>query len=363
MSNAPTPQRLWLLDLARFSAAMMVVLVHFGAHNWRDDQYQTIRYSALEAWVEYGFMGVPLFFMISGFVICMSANGRFWARFAAMRCLRIYPALWLACTISYLSIMEFGHDHRFYEVSFGQYITSMFLVHIPFGFRPIDGVYWSLVSEMTFYAWVTLILALKQFHNLHRFLWAWAIVSAPLLFVNLVGIDRLFIPESAGFFIAGVVFYFLYQERHNNAPKRKSHWALLAVSMALNCTYLIGHVDNVNEQFHLSLTAESCIAMVVSFYALFFVLVYSKPLYSSPLWVKIGLLTYPLYLLHNTVGTFVINHVLTEEPFKYGQLALVTFGCILVSWWFTKYLEQPSTRWIKPIAYNIQERLFPSPKQ
>ena len=132
--------------------------------------------------------------------------------------------------------------------------------------------------------------------------------------------------------------------------------------MALNCTYLIGHVDKVNEQFHLALTAEACIGMVVGFYALFFLLVYDKPRYSSALWVKIGLLTYPLYLLHNTVGTFMINHLLTEAPYKYGQLALVTIGCIVISWWFIKFLEQPFTKFLKPIAYNIQERLFPSPK-
>jgi peptidoglycan/LPS O-acetylase OafA/YrhL len=364
MSKPTTSQRLWLLDMARFAAAMMVVMVHFGAHNWRDDQYQTIRYPALEAWTEYGFMGVPLFFMISGFVICLSAQGRFWARFAAARCLRIYPALWIACSISYLLILAFGHDHRFYDVSFGQYITSMFLVHIPFGFRPIDGVYWSLVAEMTFYAWITLILALKQFHHLHRFLWGWAAISLPLLYVDAGAIERFFIPDFAGFFIAGVAFYFLYQARHHHAEKRMHHWGLLAVSMLLNCLYFVQHVNKVNPLFDgLHLTAETCILYLAAFYGLFFVLLYDKPRYSSPFWVTLGLLTYPLYLLHNTVGTFAINHLLTEGPFQYAQLGMVILGCILVSWWFTKYLEAPFTKWLRPIVYSVQERLFSDPKK
>lgn len=44
----------------------------------------------------YGWLGVEIFFVVSGFVICMSAWGRGVGEFAASRISRLFPAYWAA---------------------------------------------------------------------------------------------------------------------------------------------------------------------------------------------------------------------------------------------------------------------------
>lgn len=77
------------LDGLRGIAALAVVLSHFtGTHNLR---YVDDPAPLFDAW--WGGFGVQLFFMISGFVILMSAErARRASDFAIARIARLYPA-------------------------------------------------------------------------------------------------------------------------------------------------------------------------------------------------------------------------------------------------------------------------------
>ena len=55
---------------------------------------------ALGRWAAYGAMGVPLFFVISGFVVLMTAWGRDVPHFVASRVGRLFPAYWAAVVIA-----------------------------------------------------------------------------------------------------------------------------------------------------------------------------------------------------------------------------------------------------------------------
>src|SRR3954449_2116977 len=69
--------RLAALDGLRFVAALAVALTHYvglGGHWWHADT--KILFPHIQFPASYGFFGVELFFLISGFVICMSS----WAR-------------------------------------------------------------------------------------------------------------------------------------------------------------------------------------------------------------------------------------------------------------------------------------------
>ena len=93
--------RLAILDGLRLVAALMVVSYHYisradawgrgGRHG-----FPTIVDSA----AHYGFFGVELFFLISGFVICMSAMGRGLGEFFVARVVRLYPAYWFAILLT-----------------------------------------------------------------------------------------------------------------------------------------------------------------------------------------------------------------------------------------------------------------------
>jgi len=85
--------RLAALDGLRLVAALAVAGYHYTVA-WRIDGTHLPQYflpHAVHVTV-YGFLGVELFFLISGFVICMSAWGRPLGAYFTSRVSRLYPA-------------------------------------------------------------------------------------------------------------------------------------------------------------------------------------------------------------------------------------------------------------------------------
>ena len=72
---AVNAKRFYELDLLRFVAAFSVVLYHYSFRGYAADGLSALPYLALAPVTKYGFMGVDLFFLISGFVIMMTASG------------------------------------------------------------------------------------------------------------------------------------------------------------------------------------------------------------------------------------------------------------------------------------------------
>ena len=105
------------LDAVRFFSACAVCVFHLGFYAWAAE------YSSMErifahaatfdlltpiAWM--GWIGVQIFFVISGFVIANSANGATPFGFLRSRMLRLWPAAWVCATITLLVRMAWGED-------------------------------------------------------------------------------------------------------------------------------------------------------------------------------------------------------------------------------------------------------------
>ena len=87
------------LDLLRFIAALAVVFFHYTFLNAvRFNQIPT--YPILGDFSKYGYMGVELFFMISGFVILMTTINKSPVDFVISRVSRLYPAFWIALSLT-----------------------------------------------------------------------------------------------------------------------------------------------------------------------------------------------------------------------------------------------------------------------
>ena len=56
----------------------------------------------------YGYLGVDMFFTISGFVVLLSAWGRRPRDFVISRVVRLYPAFWTAVTITAVVVILLG---------------------------------------------------------------------------------------------------------------------------------------------------------------------------------------------------------------------------------------------------------------
>ena len=92
LALAPTKARhdyLPGLDLVRFLSAVSVAAFHLTRRNYGDPTL-----------MPFGWVGVEVFFVISGLVIANSAGGATPSSFAANRFLRLYPGAWCSAAIT-----------------------------------------------------------------------------------------------------------------------------------------------------------------------------------------------------------------------------------------------------------------------
>src|SRR5882724_4206152 len=119
------------LDGLRFLAALMVIAFHFGFRGHAESGYLSLDFPELSPVVRYGYLGVPLFFMISGYVIPWSIKGRTLRYFAAHRFIRLYPTFWF-CLVFTLLVEHLTNSTRLYP-NFSTTLANLTMVPTWFG--------------------------------------------------------------------------------------------------------------------------------------------------------------------------------------------------------------------------------------
>ena len=160
------------LDLLRFMAAAGVVLFH--AMNW---PAHPVAFNAVST---YGSLGVTLFFMISGFVILMTAQHRSGIEFVTSRIARLYPSFWIGVLLSTLALTFLAHEPPSPAVIAANLTMQPHAVDQPY----LDQVYWTLVVEMKFYALIWLVIVTKQMKRVETLLTLWLGMAALAAFVT-----------------------------------------------------------------------------------------------------------------------------------------------------------------------------------
>jgi len=155
MSNGTKTQTLHLLQIYRGFAAVSVVCFHATTKIF--DEYGFRSFGGFFSW---GFSGVQLFFVLSGFIICFihfsdigipQRAGRYlYKRFA-----RIYPVYWFILLL-YLPAFLYGEKNPNWPFLI-ENITLIRITH----FDKIVGVAWTLCHEILFYL-IFLILILHR---------------------------------------------------------------------------------------------------------------------------------------------------------------------------------------------------------
>jgi peptidoglycan/LPS O-acetylase OafA/YrhL len=147
-SGASADSRNGLLDLLRFTAALTVAVYHFLYRGAQEGNYLEFSFAAAGISVSLGYLGVNLFFMISGFVIIWSATGRDWYGFSVGRLARLYPAHVVAMTITFLTMLWWAQPP--YTTDVFEWLANLTMLAPMFGSDFMDGAYWSIVIEIIF---------------------------------------------------------------------------------------------------------------------------------------------------------------------------------------------------------------------
>jgi len=338
-SPRKTP-RLQILDGLRLFAALAVVGWHLIAAptaGWADDGWAD--FGPLAAISRYGWLGVELFFLISGFVIGMSSWGRRVGDFAASRVVRLYPAYWLAVLASAAALAIFGGR----EVTWPQTAANLTMLQNPLGVADIDPSYWTLAVELRFYLLFAIVVALGvTYRRVVYFCVIWLAVS---VFVSgQPWLAWLISAENVPYFVAGMVLFLIH--RFGATPLL---WGIVTASWLVALYRVDAHVTAAIGEHAWTGWLPAALA-VTGFFALMSLI--ATGFGSRVRWpwlVTAGALTYPLYLLHQTLGVTVISGLRGHVPAGVLLIALVAV-LLGLAWLVHRYVERPVAAWLKRAA-------------
>ncbi|MDX3690966.1 acyltransferase [Streptomyces europaeiscabiei] len=306
-AGRPAP-RLRALDGLRLLAALMVAAYHYGgrdgeiAEAWGTSPRQ--QFPTLHEWFAYGCLGVQIFFVISGFVICMSGWGRPLHSFFVSRASRLLPAYWAAVI---LVTAVFALPVVAYEaVSPSDALVNLTMMQQPLGVDRVLGVCWTLWAEVRFYALFALCVVLPGANRRRviMFCACWTLAAVIAQSVNEPVLDIVLMPEYAPFFIGGIGLYLVHRDRRDAYA-----WGIVAVSWLIGQHYAVRglwHASN-PEFFSFRTSFGIVLVVTVGFMAVTAIALGWLNRINWAWLTTAGALTYPFYLVHEHLGWPVVR--------------------------------------------------------
>ncbi|WP_323119135.1 acyltransferase family protein [Burkholderia alba] len=356
MPNSSSPHRLGHIDAMRAIAVLLVIWTHYAEVLSRIAGSQLIL-DALPRSVDFGRVGVVLFFCISGMLIPTSLRGAprdGTRRFLIRRFLRLYPAFWLSLPLGYLVYwVLFGN-----RMEAAGLVANVTMIPTAFGFDPVMGHYWTLETELYFYA---LCLVLYWFGALQkmRALCA-ACAGLCVLFVvtsalHLIPADALGQYKGMLFHLAimfwGACFRQAYDAPHETLSmrvagrNRQISYRAAVVALAALISALALLMAAINWRHHDALHVSASLGYVVGL-ALFITLSTVLKLRARFL-AWLGEISYSIYLLH-AIPAYLLFWACQRYPFTGGPLALYMVAALIpalvLSWLSYRFCEAPAVR-------------------
>jgi peptidoglycan/LPS O-acetylase OafA/YrhL len=328
--------RLLGLDALRGLAALSVLAFHF-----------TTRYEHLYGHADplgWGFppgrLGVHLFFLISGFVIFMTLDRLETPRdFLVSRFSRLFPAFWLAVLLSWgvqwLNALGDGAPPLREPLPVASAAANLLMVHGLFGVASVDGVYWTLQVELSFYLCMFLLWLGGWLQRPLPVLLAWlALALAANLLPQWTGLrlpwvlSELLVLEHLPWFALGLAVYLRHRDDQAGGA---GPWLLGALALF---TLLRVH-------------GAASVVWGLVFSALLVLGLGAKGSAWLRPWVWLGAVSYPLYLLHQEIGFVLIHGLQRAGMGTITSLGLTTLACLALAAAVHYRLEQPALKGLR----------------
>jgi peptidoglycan/LPS O-acetylase OafA/YrhL len=298
--------RLYEIDLLRITAALAVVLYHYTFSGYAG-HLTSIAFPALSHVTRYGYLGVDMFFTISGFVVLLSAWGRRPHEFAISRIVRLYPAYWVAVTIT--AIVAITLSRGLFKVTPVQYAANLTMLNGLPSIANVDVVYWTLWVEIRFYLLVFVLawtgITRKRVVTL-AWLWlaATAVIEAHVLPAGAAEkLDLLVQSQWSHYFIAGMALCLIYRTGFSGQLG-----AILVITYGNEVYQAINFANRVSARYHQALHPPVIAAVItVIFVVTTLIALRVTRRLGRPWFAVAGALTYPLYLVHAYSGFVLFN--------------------------------------------------------
>lgn len=341
------------IDALRFIAATAVVLYHFTYLPRVAGVTSPTAFGSLQSVTRFGYLGVNLFFIISGFVILWSAYARTTGEFVISRLARLYPSFWVCVLLTALVARLASTD----AISLRQLLANLTMVPGAVGIDYIDGVYWTLFVELKFYLLVLLCLATGTMKHIEVWLAVWLACcignwahAVPHIVASAT------VSPYGPYFISGCLLYMV---------RSRGVSALRFLMLAVSCALCMAVAVDQQAEFMKSVTPTSTVvvvsAVVVFHLALIGIALIPRILPESRNWYLLGAVTYPLYLLHSRIGKVVWASVQRSAPLAvalFVSLAVVYLLAWVVSALVERRLSKSVHRTL--LRYARRSRLVPA---
>lgn len=338
-SPARRASRLSVLDSLRFVAAFGVVAFHYTGNTpaW-DNQHAPGHLERIARIGVYGAMGVPLFFVISGFVILMTAWGRDVPQFVASRIGRLFPAYWAAVCVSLILVFLVWPDALGGHPTKANALLNLTMFQGAYGVHDLDGPYWTLWYEARFYLLIAVFLLIGiTRQRILAFAALWPVLGAVAAAAGQNFLTALLMPDYAPYFAGGMLLYVLYRDGHDLGT-----WLLLGMQTLLALHFAMGYYPSALP----TATGEPVSTVVVAAvsFACFGLVALTTltPLrHVDARWMTtLGALTYPLYLIHENLGIWIIHSLRPHVgPWLAGAVAVAS--ALAAAWLLHRFVEQP----------------------
>jgi peptidoglycan/LPS O-acetylase OafA/YrhL len=314
------------MDGLRFGAAAAVLLYHFTATStvssyWGTDPAHA--FPMLNEVTRYGWLGVELFFMISGFVILLSADGRGIAGFVASRVGRLFPAYW-ACIVLTVALQQVWSGGR--RTSLTETLVNLTMVQDLFEVTGVQVVFWTLLVELKFYLLVLAVLALGPLtrNRVLAFATLWPLAGWAAQELGAHGLTEWLVPNYAPYFAVGMLLFLAYRDGFDVVTS-----VLLAGGLALSVMRVLDASGRASDlqgvPLDPAITVLILLASVAAVWATTLRGGGAPPRRVAAVLGTVGALTYPVYLVHTQFGYAVID-VLAHETTR--TVALFAAGAL-----------------------------------
>ncbi|GAA1400178.1 acyltransferase family protein [Catellatospora coxensis] len=323
------PARLLILDGLRLAAALLVVAHHLVRGPWGVDPGSL--FGPLAAVASFGWLGVNLFFLISGFVICLSSWGRGLGEFAVSRVVRLFPAYWVGVVLTTAVLAAWPALRG--PLPAPESLVNLTMLQSGLGVTDQDWSYWSLGAELRFYLLFAIVVWLGvTYRRVVYFCGVWTLVAVFSTTWNQGWINNMIVPQFAPYFVAGVALFLIHRFGSNLLL-----WGLVGVNWLIALYRLQGYPPL--EHFHLSWWSVA--ALVTGCFALLAAVALGAFHRVGWRWLTVaGALTYPLYLIHQAIGQTLIVALRDRAP-HWLLLAGIVALMLGVSWLIHRWVERP----------------------
>lgn len=356
VQTAPAKKRLPFMDSLRGLAALYVVCFHVAML----PSQQFILPDWLRPFIVNGATGVQLFFVISGFTMCLTQDARqhlphsaynFYIRrffriaplyyawlvlmialtwgisFASFNAQKVYIALYALFGYNFVP----GHQHGLVGASWTLSVEVVFYLFFPFLFKVVN----------TFQRTVLFFVATCLLSALHSF-----VITEYTSWLSRGYVLNLSLFMQLPVFVVGMATYFIYkQHQHSGIAGATQRLLLAAGVVGVIASPYIWHglgIATTYEGFRNYLTAiiYACLFLGLAFQNGTFLV--------NRVWAFLGLISYSLYLNHShLVGRLApiyqkIYAMTGDDALTFLLCVLLTFALLLpISWLTYKLIEQP----------------------